>query len=105
MKRNKNNGFDYLSVYDNFYSFFKETEERIFRFRLINDPSQQQTKAGIIREAIPLGSGDILLGFAMIQCDVADASLLFGGHLEYYRLSELRLEYYPSDVKEYNYGT
>lgn len=41
----------------------------------------------------------------MIQCDVADASLLFGGHLEYYRLSELRLEYYPSDVKEYNYGT
>lgn len=104
MRRNKNNGFDYLSCYTSFSSFIRNTEERIFRFRLINDV-RQQIKVGIIREAIPLGAGDVLLGVAMIQCDVADASLLFGGHLEYYRLSELRLEYYPNDVKEYNYGT
>ncbi len=122
--KNKNNGFDYLSTYDSIHHFLKETEERIFRFwvykrmftpyeqdRMFKDADEYvntTARIGIIREAVVLPDGDVLLGLAEIYCDVAELCELLEEetrHLTYYKLSEIRLGYYPHDVKEYNYGT
>lgn len=123
MNRNTNEGFDhfdYLTVYDNFWEFLRNTEERIFRFwvyKRMFTPLEQEKKymdetqyedthatVGIIREAIVLPDGDLLLGFAIITDDVADTTDEYR-HLDYYKLSEIRLAHYPRDFKEYNYGT
>lgn len=121
MKLNTNNGFDNLSIYDNIRKFFQETEERIYRFwvyRRVFTPLEQEKKYmdqsqyeetharfGIIREMIPLPDGDVLLGFAELFDDIAELSNEETQSLGYYKLSEIRLAYYPNDVREFNYGT
>ena len=81
--------------------------DRIYRFwvyRKMFTPYEQQNafmdeseyediraSFGIIQEAIDLGNGDWLLGFAVIF----DGEL--SGGISYYRLNEIRLEYWESD--------
>ena len=80
-------------------------EERVFRmwvFKKMFTPYEQDEKFSdesvyvddtckcvMIKEMIELPDGDLLIGF-----QDADSDNLY---LEYYKLSEIRLDYYPSD--------
>lgn len=59
-------------------------------------------KLGIIREAIVLPDYDLLLGFYIPGTETADEEDEFK-HLDYYKLSEIRMEYRPVDMEEF-YG-
>lgn len=52
---------------------------------------------GIIKEAIELPDGDILLGF--INPDTEEDSVAYG-YIDYHKLSEIALAYYPLDMEE-----
>lgn len=52
---------------------------------------------GIIRECIQLPDGDFLLGFQSF--DGCTSAFDLPGGLEYYKLSEIRLAYYPADAE------
>lgn len=84
-----------------------DNENRIFRYlvyRRIYTPFEQERKFidetcyesayylfGLIREAIDLGDGEWYIGIQGITDDELEDSL------SYYYLSEIRLEYHPSD--------
>lgn len=52
---------------------------------------------GIIKEAIELPDGDILLGFI----DPADEDTKIEGYINYYKLSQIDLVFDPTDAKEF----
>ena len=56
---------------------------------------EETAKTGIIRECIELPDGDCLVGFQNVPEDWDDENE--PKHLDYYKLSEIRLAYHPSD--------
>jgi hypothetical protein len=52
---------------------------------------------GVVEEAVDL-DGDWLLGFRIVEEEsIGDEALQFWSGIHYYRLSELRMEYYEQD--------
>ena len=106
------------AMYGDFFSFLKHNKDRIFRFwvykRLFTPLEQEQkyidqgefedyhAQTGIIKEVIILPDNDLLLGFYIILDTTAD-EVDEHRHLQYYKLSEIRMEYRPVDMEEY-YG-
>lgn len=109
---------DTLATFGNIFEFLEKARDRIFRFRVYKrmfTPLEQEHKYcdqdvyecdgfqfGVIREAIALPDGDVLLGFDVIG-STADEDAGESLFREYYKLSEIRLSYYPPDTEEY-YG-
>ena len=105
--------FDRCRSYGSADAFFEHFWNRVIRFyvyrrmftpmendKKFSDQSMfESTHAGIgmVREIITLPNDDVLVGIAIITEDVSDMD-----YLEYYRLSELRLSYWPKD--DYEYG-
>lgn len=91
-----------------FETWLHDYGDRIYRYwvyRRMFTPEEQNAKYidqafyecdeclfGLIKEAIELPDGDILLGIA----DVRDQECL-----EYYKLSELRIAYYGDEVDDF----
>ena len=106
------------AAYDSFFEFMEKNKDRLFRFlvyKRIFTPLEQEQKymdqgefedyhahTGIIKEAIILPDNDLLLGFYIISDTTADEIDEYR-HLQYYKLSEIRMEYRPVDMEEY-YG-
>ena len=106
------------AMYSDFFSFLERNKDRIFRFwvykRLFTPLEQEQkyidqgefedyhAQTGIIKEAIILPDNDLLLGFYIILDTTVD-EVDEHRHLQYYKLSEIRMEYRPVDMEEY-YG-
>lgn len=104
--------------YGSFFEFLDKNKDRLFRFwvyKRMFTPLEQEKKyfdecqyedthaqTGIIKEAIMLPDKDLLLGFYVIAGTTADEVDEYR-HLEYYKLSEIRMEYRPVDMEEY-YG-
>lgn len=106
------------AAYGSFFEFLEKNKDRLFRFwvyKRIFTPLEQEQKymdqgefedyhahTGIIKEAIILPDNDLLLGFYIITDTTADEIDEYR-HLQYYKLSEIRMEYRPVDMEEY-YG-
>lgn len=106
------------TTYNSFFEFLEKNKDRIFRFwvyKRIFTPLEQEKKyidecvyedthaqTGIIREAIVLPDNDLLLGFYIPCCDTVDEEDEYR-HIDYYKLSEIRMEYRPVDMEEF-YG-
>ena len=106
------------AIYNSFFDFLEKNKDRIFRFwvyKRIFAPHEQEQKyidqgeyedyhanLGIIREAIVLPDNDLLLGFYVPGTETADEEDEFM-HLDYYKLSEIRMKYRPVDMEEF-YG-
>lgn len=106
------------AVYGDFFSFLERNKDRIFRFwvykRLFTPLEQEQkyidqgefedyhAQTGVIKEAIILPDNDLLLAFYIIS-DTSVEEVDEHRHLQYYKLSEIRMEYRPVDMEEY-YG-
>ena len=104
--------FDNCRSYDGISAFFEQHKYRVIRFyvyrrmftpqevekQYIDQSVYESNTASIsmVREVISLPDGDVLLGIGGIYEDVCDMD-----HLEYYRLSEIRLSYWPRDDYEY----
>lgn len=104
--------FDNCRSYDGISAFFEQHKYRVIRFyvyRRMFTPQEVEKQyidqsvyesntasIGMVREVISLPDGDVLLGIGGIYEDVCDMD-----HLEYYRLSEIRLSYWPRDDYEY----
>lgn len=95
-----------MDTYTDFHAFIKAHESEIFRYwiyRRVFTPYEQKecfmdesifedthASTGIIRECIPLGNGDFLLGFQSVDdCDPCNVTVF--DSIEYYKLSEIRL--------------
>lgn len=95
-----------MDTYTDFNAFIKAHEGDVFRYwiyRRIFTPYEQKecfidesafedthANVGIIKDCIPLGDGDFLLGFQPIDdCDPYNATAF--DFIEYYKLSEIRL--------------
>ena len=61
---------------------------------------ETSSRAGVIREVITLPDNDLLLGIAELCEDVNELRSELS-YLVYYKLSELRINYYPHDEVEY----
>lgn len=97
-----------------FTTWLLDNDGRIYRYwvyKRMFTPAEQEAKYsdqscyeddicayGRIEEAIELPDGDILIGFADPVCD-DDPELK--GILNYYKLSEIQLAYFPSDAEEF----
>lgn len=108
--------FDKVRTYTSFSDFLIKNEPRIIRFwvyKRIFTPLEMdkkyidqgcyentQSHTGVIREVITLPDNDLLLGIAELYEDVSDL-LSDTRCLEYYKLSELRIAYFPTDDVEY----
>ena len=106
------------AVYGSFFEFLEKNKDRLFRFwvykRMFTPLEQEKmyldqdvyedchAHTGIIKEAIVLPDNDLLLGFYIIAGTTAEEEDPYR-HLEYYKLSEIRMEYRPVDLEEY-YG-
>ena len=106
------------AVYGDFFSFLERNKDRLFRFwvyKRMFTPLEQEmmytdqdvyedyhANTGIIKEAIVLPDNDLLLGFYIITDTTAD-EIDAQRQLQYYKLSEIRMEYRPVDMEEY-YG-
>ncbi len=110
------NEFDNVNTSNDAMAFFHQNKDRIYRFyvyKRIFTPRELEMKYidqsefasnmarfGLIREAIILPDKDVLLGIAEITDSVDDIREEYR-HLEYFKLSEIRLEYYPDDAAEF----
>ena len=99
-----------VAQYGDFVTFLLDDGERLFRYQVykrIFTPYEVEKKYidqgefedanyrfGFIKESIDLGNGDFLLGIQEVFDEWPEGDVI----LEYYRLSELRLGYYPNDV-------
>ncbi len=106
------------ATYNSFFEFLEKNKDRLFRFwvyKRIFTPLEMEKKymdecvyedthaqTGIIREAIVLPDNDLLLGFYIPCTDTVDEEDEYK-HLDYYKLSEIRMEYRPVDMEEF-YG-
>lgn len=114
----KKNNFMSTIQYNSFESFVHQNANRIFRYwvyRRLYTPYEQSQKfsdesmfeddmcaCAYIRECISLGNGEYMLGFEDaldVNCPEDD----YSQHLKYYKLSEIRLEYYEGDSEELPY--
>lgn len=105
-------------MYKSFQNFLEKNRDRIFRFwvyRRMFTPLEIERKymdqevyedtyshTGIIREAIILPDNDVLLGFYILCDDTIDEEDPYR-HMEYFKLSEIRMDYHPVDMEDY-YG-
>ena len=103
-------------TYESIADFMKATEHRIFRFwvfkkiftpyelehKFFDESVYEDTTAkhGFIREAIILPDNDIILGIAELFESVADLRDEYRS-LSYYKLSDLRICFYPIDADEF----
>lgn len=95
-----------MDTYTDIHAFLKAHENKVFHYwvyRRMYTPYEQKecfsdesvfedthAGAGYIRECIPLGDGDFLLGFqAVDDCDPFNITTF--DFIEYYKLSEIRL--------------
>lgn len=92
-----------------FETWLHDYGDRIYRYwvyRRMFTPEEQNAKYidqsfyecdecsfGLIKEAVELPDGDILLGIADVQSQEC---------LEYYKLSELRIGYYGDEVDDFD---
>ena len=106
------------AMYGSFFEFLQKNKDRLFRFwvyKRLFTPLEQEKKyidecvyedthahTGIIRESIVLPDNDLLLGFYIPCCDTVDEEDEYK-HIDYYKLSEIRMEYRPVDMEEF-YG-
>jgi hypothetical protein len=106
------------AAYGSFFEFLEKNKDRLFRFwvyKRMFTPLEQEKRyldqdvyedyhahTGIIKEAIVLPDNDLLLGFYIIAGTTSEEEDPYR-HLEYYKLSEIRMEYRPVDMEEY-YG-
>lgn len=106
------------ATYNSVFEFLEKNKDRIFRFwvykRIFTPLEMEQkyidqgefeecrAKLGIIREIIILPDDDLLLGFYIPSTETADEEDEYR-HLDYYKLSEIRMEYRPADMEEF-YG-
>ena len=95
-----------MDTYTGIHAFLKEHENEVFHYwvyRRVYTPYEQKecfsdesifedthAGSGYIKECIPLGDGDFLLGFqAVDDCDPYNITAF--DFVEYYKLSEIRL--------------
>lgn len=95
-----------MDTYTDIHAFLKTHENKVFHYwvyRRMYTPYEQKecfsdesvfedthAGAGYIRECIPLGDGDFLLGFqAVDDCDPFNITTF--DFIDYYKLSEIRL--------------
>ena len=75
----------------NFTTWIMDNDDRLYRFwTKTND--EPMCNYGYITEAVELGAGDVLLGF-----QVVDGGEVIKDHLEFYRLSDITLEWWADD--------
>jgi len=114
------NEFEHLKVFDSLQSFFTSAPDRVYRFWVYKNtftPHEQEMKYsdqsvfedtcaqfGLIREVIYLPDGDVLLGFVTI-CESVAEIFEDNRRMAYYKLSEIRLNYMPSDDQEFADGS
>ena len=93
------------------WTFLGDVRGRIFRYwvyRRMFTPHEQDEKyidetcyedtlanLGVIRECVQLPDGDLLLGFQAVSDTGAPED--WPQYIAYYKRSEIRLEYWPSD--------
>ena len=103
-----------IRFHESFEDFAKAYEGQILRYliyRRMFTPREQEEKyidesvyedthmnTGILREVTRLPDNDYLLGFAVVAEDYAEGINLECG-IEYVKLSEIRLYYYPVDAE------
>ena len=96
------------------WTWLSDIDYRIFRYwvykRMFTPLEQEKkyidqtefeddhAKTGIIRECVELPDGDFLLGFQNVPEDWEDDDE--PKWIDYYKLSEIRLAYHPSDREE-----
>ena len=96
-----------------FTTWLLDNNGRIYRYwvyKRMFTPAEQEAKwsdqscyecdecfYGRIEEAVELPDGDVLIGFASPACD----GTRHEGALEYYKLSEIQLAYYPADAEDF----
>lgn len=95
-----------MDIYTDFHTFVKAHEGETFRYwvyRRVFTPYEQKecfmdesvfedihANIGIIKECIPLGDGDFLLGFQPVD-DYDPYNITTFDFVDYYKLSEIRL--------------
>lgn len=108
--------FDRVTTYDDVREFFREHENRLFRYlvhkriftpyemaKQFIDQSCYESSCyhrGYVREIVFLPDGDVLLGIAEIFESDADLHDEYR-NMKYYRLSDIRLEFFPKDADEF----
>lgn len=108
--------FESLTTYDSFIDFIRKNPDRVFRYwvyKKVFTPYEQEKKFtdesryeddyanfGVVREIIPLPEGDFLLGIAQVFETLADLKEDHA-HIDYYRLSEIRLAFYPNEQEDF----
>lgn len=108
--------FDRVTAYKDVQEFFETHSDRLFRYlvhkrmftpyetaKQFMDQSCYESSyyhRGYIRDVVILPDGDVLLGIAEILESDADLHDEYRS-MKYYRLSEIRLEYFPKDADEY----
>ena len=101
-----------LTTYDSFIDFIRKNPNRVFRYwvyKKVFTPFEQEKKFsdesryeddyanfGVVREIIPLPESDYLLGIAQVFETLEDLKEDHA-HIDYFRLSEIRLAYYPNE--------
>lgn len=74
-----------------FTTWMMDNEDRLYRFwTKTND--ETMCNYGYIAEAVELGAGDVLVGFRVV-----DGGEIIKAHLEFYRLSDIELEWWADD--------
>lgn len=102
-----------MQFYQSFPDFLQANENTVFRFwvyRRMFTPYEQQNafsdesvfedvhaETGVIRQCIPLGENDFLLGFQLTFGEEINEQY---SNLQFYKLSEIRLSYYRDDQME-----
>ena len=97
-----------------FETWLHDNSDRIFRYwvyKRMFTPLEQDEKCsdqsyyeddecyfGVIKEAIELPDGDILLGFVSPECEGTSSE----GYTHYHKLSEITLDFCPGDMEYYD---
>lgn len=110
------NELDKLTVYGGFAEFIQKNQDRVFRYwvyKKMFTPYEQEQRFtdecqyesnyanfGVVREVIPLPDNDFLLGIAQVFESMEDLKEDHA-HVDYYKLSEIRLSYYPNEQEDF----
>jgi len=105
-----------LTTYDSFVDFIRKNSDRVFRYwvyKKLFTPYEQEKRFmdesqyeddyanfGVVSELIPLPENDFLLGIAQVFENLADLEEDHA-HIDYYKLSEIRLAYYPNEQEDF----
>lgn len=77
-----------------FTTWMMDNDDRLYRFWTKTN-EETMCNYGYITEAVELGAGDALLGFQIV-----DGGKIIKEHLEFYRLSDITLEWWADDESE-----